>query len=294
MESFSNDISFNNLTQTPYLDLLEQNEINSIFDTQNINESWINIPFDDEDNMRIYYNNSFQLPKNNNIKELDLNRKFINIKRKRREDKDNTINNKNKINFETGTKKRGRKKVGEIPNEKSKHDKLSDDNKIRKIKGFLLEYILKKLNESIKFSNSRFRPLNKTMKESLKKSENVALLDAYIKDIFSNTKMNKVSEKKGESNKKLIEKIYEENIEIDTIRILNLKFRDALNQIKKNSNGLLDMIKDKEISIQNNRKNKENFNIEKYMDDIKILLEGYEGWFDDKKGRDRKKIYNNF
>ena len=294
MESFSNDISFNNLIQTPYLDLLEQNEINSIFDTQNINESWINIPFDDEDNMRIYYNNLFQLPTNNNIKELDLNRKFINIKRKGREDKGNTINNKNKINFETGTKKRGRKKVGEIPNEKSKHTKLSDDNKIRKIKGFLLEYILKKLNESIKFSSSRFRPLNKTMKESLKKSENIALLDAYIKDIFSNTKMNKVSEKKGESNKKLIEKIYEENIEIDTKRILNLKFRDALNQIKKNSNGLLDMIKDKEISIQNNRKNKENFNIEKYMDDIKILLEGYEGWFDDKKGRDRKKIYNNF
>ena len=294
MESFSNDISFNNLTQTPYLDLLEQNEINSIFDTQNINESWINIPFDDEDNMRIYYNNLFQLPTNNNIKELDLNRKFINIKRKGREDKGNTINNKNKINFETGTKKRGRKKVGEIPNEKSKHTKLSDDNKIRKIKGFLLEYILKKLNESIKFSSSRFRPLNKTMKESLKKSENIALLDAYIKDIFSNTKMNKVSEKKGESNKKLIEKIYEENIEIDTIRILNLKFRDALNQIKKNSNGLLDMIKDKEISIQNNSKNKENFNIEKYMDDIKILLEGYEDWFDNKKGRDRKKKYNNF
>ena len=294
MESFSNDISFNNLTQTPYLDLLEQNEINSIFDTQNINESWINIPFDDEDNMRIYYNNLFQLPTNNNIKELDLNRKFINIKRKGKADKDNTINNKNKINFETGTKKRGRKKVGEIPNEKSKHDKLSDDNKIRKIKGFLLEYILKKLNESIKFSSNRFRPLNKTMKESLKKSENMELLKANIKDIFSNTKMNKVSEKKGESNKKLIEKIYEENIEIDTIRILNLKFRDALNQIKKNSNGLLDMIKDKEISIQNNRKNKENFNIEKYMDDIKILLEGYEGWFDDKKGRDRKKIYNNF
>ena len=294
MEIFSNDISFNNLTQTPSFFLLEQNEINSIFDTQNINESWINIPFDSEDNMRIYYNNSFQLPKNNNIKDLDFNRKFINKKRKGREDKDNTINNKNKINFETETKKRGRKKVGEIPNEKSKHDKLSDDNKIRKIKGFLLEYILKKLNESIKFSSNRFRPLNKTMKESLKKSENIALLDAYIKDIFSNTKMNKVSEKKGESNKKLIEKIYEENIEIDTIRILNLKFRDALNQIKKNSNGLLDMIKDKEISIQNNRKNKENFNIEKYMDDIKILLEGYEGWFDDKKGRDRKKIYNNF
>ena len=53
MESFSNDISFNNLTQTPYFYLLEPSEINSIFDTQNINESWINIPFDSEDNMRI-------------------------------------------------------------------------------------------------------------------------------------------------------------------------------------------------------------------------------------------------
>ena len=56
MEIFSNDISFNNLTQTPSFFLLEQNEINSIFDNQNINESWINIPFDSEDNMRIYYN----------------------------------------------------------------------------------------------------------------------------------------------------------------------------------------------------------------------------------------------
>ena len=59
MKSFSNDISFNNLIQTPYFYLLEPSEINSIFDTQNINESWINIPLDDEDNMRIYYNNSF-------------------------------------------------------------------------------------------------------------------------------------------------------------------------------------------------------------------------------------------
>ena len=295
MEIFSNDISFNNLTQTPYLDLLEQNEINSIFDTQNINESWINIPFDSEDNMRIYYNNSFQLPKNNNIKDLDFNRKFISKKRKGREDKDNTINNKNKINFETGTKKRGRKKVGEIPNEKSKHTKLSDDNKIRKIKGFLLEYILKKLNESIKFSSNRFRPLNKTMKESLKKSENMELLKANIKDIFSNTKMNKVSEKKGESNKKLIEKIYEENIEMETISILEKTFEEFLNETRDNNlETFLNTIKDKEIRIQNKRKNKENFNIEKYIFNIKISLEGYEDFFNNKKGRDRKIKYNNF
>ena len=295
MEIFSNDISFNNLTQTPSFFLLEQNEINSIFDTQNINESWINIPFDSEDNMRIYYNNSFQLPKNNNIKDLDFNRKFIRKKRKGREDKDNTINNKNKINFETGTKKRGRKKVGEIPNEKSKHDKLSDDNKIRKIKGFLLEYILKKLNESIKFSSNRFRPLNKTMKESLKKSENMELLKANIKDIFSNTKMNKVSEKKGESNKKLIEKIYEENIEMETISILEKTFEEFLNETRDNNlETFLNTIKDKEIRIQNKRKNKENFNIEKYIFNIKISLEGYEDFFNNKKGRDRKIKYNNF
>ena len=54
------------------------------------------------------------------------------------------------------------------------------------------------------------------------------------------------------------------------------------------------MIKDKEISIQNNRKNKENFNIEKYIFNIKISLEGYEDFFNNKKGRDRKIKYNNF
>ena len=151
------------------------------------------------------------------------------------------------------------------------------------------------MNESIKFSSNRFRPLNKTMKESLKKSENIALLDAYIKDIFSNTKMNKVSEKKGESNKKLIEKIYEENIEMETISILEKTFEEFLNETRDNNlETFLNTIKDKEIRIQNKRKNKENFNIEKYIFNIKISLEGYEDFFNNKKGRDRKIKYNNF
>ena len=115
----------------------------------------------------------------------------------------------NKIN------KIGRKKIGEIY--QAKHTKSSDDNKIRKIKTSLLGFLVKILNQSIKSSNGRFRPLDKKMKESLEKSENIKLLNSKIKFIFSNTKMDKVGEKKSESNKKLIEKIYEENIETETI-----------------------------------------------------------------------------
>ena len=291
MESFLDESLFNIPTQTSSLDILDKNEFSSIFDAQKINESWINIPFDGEDNMRIYYiikkddNNLFQLNKNNIKKELDFNRKFISIKIKGQEDKDNIFNNEHKINSETEIKKRGRRKVGKIYKEKAKHTKSSDDNKMRKIKTSLLEYILKKLNKSIKSNIGRFRPLNKTMKESLKKKENMELLDAKIKDIFSKTKMNKVSEKNGESNKKLIEKIYEDNKEKETIDILEMEFKTVLNQIKQDSKNFLDLIKDKEIRIQNKKKCKENFNVEKYMDEVKKLLEGYEDWFGNKKGR---------
>ena len=182
-------------------------------------------------------------------------------------------------------KKIGRKKIGEIY--QAKHTKSSDDNKIRKIKTSLLGFLVKILNQSIKSSNGRFRPLDKKMKESLEKSENIKLLNSKIKFIFSNTKMDKVGEKKSESNKKLIEKIYEENIETETISILEKTFEEFLNETRDNNlETFLNIIKNKEIRIQN--KNKENFDIEKYMKEVKILLFDYKGWFERKKERTKK------
>ena len=73
------------------------------------------------------------------------------------------------------------------------------------------------------------------MKESLKRDENLELLNKNISDILSNTKMNKISEKRRKSNKKLIKKIYNENIEVEVINILSITFQDFLNDIRDNN-----------------------------------------------------------
>ena len=130
------------------------------------------------------------------------------------------------------------------------------------------------------------------MKERLKRDENLELLNKKISDILSNTKMNKISEKRRKSNKKLIKKIYNENIEVEVINILSMTFQDFLNDIRDNYlEDFLDLIKEKEIRIQNKIKNKskEYFDAESYMNLFKKLLFKYENWFKEKKGRNTKK-----
>ena len=193
----------------------------------------------------------------------------------------------------------GRRKKNGKYNEIAKHDKFSFDNVMRKIKTSLLNFLVKILNSSLKSNIGRFRPLNKTMKESLNKRENMELLDAKIKDIFSKTKMNKVSEKNGEkkgkskSNKELIDKIYEDNKEKQTINILDMTFEEFLIDTRDNNlEAFLQIIKQKESKIESNNKNK-NFDIEKYMIEFTKLLFGYKKWFNDKTERAKrnKNIY---
>ena len=284
MENFTVENEFNNSIQNLSFDDSEQNDFNSIFEKYFINENFSNALFNDEDN--INNNNLFELPTNKINREPDSDRKIIYMNNK---DKDTLkIKNKNIINnIIMINKKRGRRKIGENNKEKANHTKLSDDNKIRKVKTLLFDFKLKKLNSSIKFKSGRFRPLNKEMKENLKKDENMKLLKRTIGDIFANTKMNKISEKNGESNKKLIEKIYDENIETETIKILSMSFKDFLNEIRDNClEEFLKIMKKKEIKIQN--KNKGYFNLESYMDEIKELLFRYEDWFKDKKERNKR------
>ena len=100
--------------------------------------------------------------------------------------------------------------------------------------------------------------------------------------------MNRISERKGESNKSLIKKINEENIEKETIKILSMTFTDILNEIREhNLEDFLKIIKEKETKIQNIKK--ENFDIESYINEIKTLLLNYEYWFLIKSRRNRKK-----
>jgi len=308
MYHFINKLTPNKLNNEPSFDFSESIEFDKVFQSEIEGQNNQSESLNDEYLLRAYFID--KNAKNNiqqNLNELTENtepnsdQKFTSQKRKRTTQKD-TLNNKEEPNskFEilkdaSKNKKKGRRKTSDINNKIiAAHNKSSEDNKIRKLKRYLLDFVLLILNHSIKCKSVEFRPLDKKMKERLKRDENLELLNKTIADIFSNTKMNKVSEKKGKSNKDLIEKIYEENIETETIKILDMTFQEILNEIRdKYLDDFLRGIKEKEIKVESKNKKNNNyqkdFDIEKYLDEIKDLLFRFEEWFKEKNGRNRIK-----
>ena len=147
---------------------------------------------------------------------------------------------------------------------------------MRKIKTFLFIYISKSLNKSLKDKSCKFYRLNKHLNEDIKKDFNENLLNRTIYDIYKNPDK---SRKTDILNKKLIDKIYKEKTETETIKILEIKYIDILNIIRnRDLNYFLNKIKEKEIKNGNNY-------INSYMEAIEDLLFNYEIWFENKKGR---------
>ena len=250
-----------------------------------------------------YFNiNSFQSLKlsdnANSIKgKKELNTMEHFIKKKRNHDRLDSIHNELnsieekveiKILDENNTnKKMGRRLKKEIYNSKAKHDKFSEDNIIIKIKTYVFKYILHLLNESLEKSKYKFYPLNTQLNININRNYNIKLLDRTIYDLNNNEDLNKNYINGNDSNKILIKKIYEENVEKKTLKILKMKFQDVLNLIReKDLENFLEKIKEKE------KKNKGK-SIDSYMELVNYLLKDYENWFKRKNGRNtNKKIKN--
>ena len=210
---------------------------------------------------------------------------FLNKKTKRKESESNKFNGNSESKEEkenTKTKEaiyskpKGRKKKGDKPNEGS-HDKNAKDNLVRKIKTFIFQCILRKLNSSfkeIKPQNCFYR-LDKSLNENIKKDFNENLLKSKLKDIYKYPHLDNKYKKKDEHNRELIDKIYKEKTEIEVINILEKTFKDILNDIReKNLEVFLDEIRKKEL------KNNSEENVEKYLKAITNMLFYYEDWFD--------------
>lgn len=170
-------------------------------------------------------------------------------------------------------------------NGENTHDKFSDDNLMRKIKSNITNYILTELNNSLRYKKYKFLKWHKDLTENLNKDFNIELLDRSIMDIISNTPIAKKYKKiDKDSNKKLVQKILEENRESKTIAIFNKKYIDIINEIRFDENNVyffLKKIKEKEKNVKQNN----NIDIEKYIKLIKDLLYNYEKYFYDKVGR---------
>ena len=73
--------------------------------------------------------------------------------------------------------------------------------------------------------------MDSCLNEKLKKDFNIDLMERTIMDILLNFPLNNKYKKDIDSNKKLINKILEENREIQVINILNMKYIDIINTI---------------------------------------------------------------
>jgi hypothetical protein len=212
-------------------------------------------------------------------------------------------------NYKEKTSLQGRKKKEE--KDKGNHTKFSEDNMMRKIKSYFLNFCHNLLNESISDKNMQFLKLNSLINKNLKKEFNLNLLNTKIKDLYQfskiSSKYRKQAKEFSDKNKYIIEKINEDNVEIQTIKILDLTYKELFNifrrqildinldlKMKIKDITLLDNQKYKNINLffdeifrQEINKNETKENIEIYINNIKDLCMNYESWFLSKKGRNR-------
>ena len=125
----------------------------------------------------------------------------------------------------------------------------------------------------------KFYPLTKELNINLKKEFNEKLLERTIYDIYMNSDLNMRYISIPDSNRTLIKKIYEENIETETINILEKRFKDILDYIReKDLENFLTNFRLREIK-------KDDKFIDSYMKEVKKNLFKYEFFFQAKQRR---------
>ena len=243
-------------------------------------------------NLKIIYNEDNDSNKNSLDEENEKKQdeKFLGKKTEREKDNKSDLFEVNKStstnneSFSIKTK-RGRKKK-EVK-EKGDHTKFKDDNMMRKIKCHFFNHINYILNDSLKNKSLCFLKLDNFINENLKRDYNVELMHRTIKDIYMISKIsNKYKKKNNENNKKLVEKIYLENIESDTIKILNKTYYELFTEL----------IKDKldefcgEILKKEEKNGLPHEQTITFSDKMKNLCINYKEWFETKIGRGGKII----
>ena len=198
-------------------------------------------------------------------------------------EEDNFVKKEDIISIK-GNSKRGRRKKNVEYDDEPHHDKFTEDNIIQRIKTFIFDYILERLNKSLKFESRKFYQLTKTLNSNLKKDFNEELLGKTIHEIYMTSDLCMRFINIPDANRELIKKIYEEKIEIETINILDKKFKEILDYIRK---------KDLDNFLTNFRlrvMKKDNKSIDLYMKEVRKMLFQYEFYFQKKIGRNTKKV----
>ena len=242
-------------------------------------------------NIKVIYN---EINDTNPLTNFDENEKnntneFLSKKTKReRKSKDIfEINKSTSTNNESFSNKNNRGRKKKDATYKGNHTKFTDDNMMRKIKCHFFNHINTSLNNSLIDKKESFLKLDNLINENLKKDFNMELMSKTIKDIYQNSKIsNKYKNKKNDSNKELVEKIYTENKEIETIKILDKTYYELFSELMQNN-------MDKFCNEIINKEEKNGLPHEQsssFLEEMKILCINYKNWFEKKRGRERKNL----
>ena len=196
--------------------------------------------------------------------------------------------NENKIK-----KNLGRKRKNDENNIESKHNKFSSDNIVRKIKAKLFDSILFLLNSSLKQNSKKmFLKIEQKIIKDINVNNNKILLKTKLKDIFSKNISEKLINYGLDYNRKVIQQIYKENIEIKTISILEKTFFECLEHFRRSKYYIeLDGLEKEYNNAINYLKDKDE--TEEYINNFKQLVETFEEFYNSKKPRlSRKNTIN--
>ena len=190
---------------------------------------------------------------------------------------------KNKKIFEILKKN---KKVGRIKKNsmiKGKHNRLSEDNIIRKIKARFLEklrlyinreyrkYTLKK-NKKKKIINNWLKRVNPKISRNIKKEDNLSWFQSSIKDIFSENVSLRYSSYLPDSNKKKIDRLLLVNEAKQLIDILGTKVETMFDKYVNNEKiEEFKTIDDDINELKNQMKNSKEDNIDEYLKKYKYV-----------------------
>ena len=184
-----------------------------------------------------------------------------------------------------------------------KHTKFSSDNIIRKIKSNLFDVILRYINASMEeeeveiyeknlkkiiLSKPFLLKINQEIIKNINVENNLNLLRSTLKEIFSNDVSKKMENHGLDKNKKLIEKIYEENKQKRAINILNMTFNQCLEQFRGSKKYKeLDGLEKEFQNVINDLKEKGES--EEYISNFIDLVNTFEEYYMNKKPRAPKK-----
>ena len=206
------------------------------------------------------------------------------------------ITKKSKIEIILGRKRKN--------SNKGKHTKFSYDNLTRKLKSKLFESILLFLNSSftkvqienprkyskkILYSKPFFLKINQDIIKDINVDKNKELLNSKLKEIFSNDISKKMENFGADYNRKIIEKIYKEQIQTKTISILEKTLLECLEYFRgsKYYEELAGFEKEYPIVIKSLIDNGET---EEYINIFKELLSRFDIYYENKKSRKKKVV----